>query len=477
MMLEQAEKDINDALSRGVGEFIDPDGSFRNKLIAKAKGEYPKDIVIKFGVDVTRPDIHLGHAVVLRKLRALQDLGCKILFLIGDFTTLIGDPTGKSKARPELDFALVAKNMATYLDQVDKVLLVDRDQRGQIIDSPRFSWMRNSDWFFGVTDITPEGASESALVAEIDGNKIRIPIAPNSFVSKAVVYENTRMQKTLLKHVNTYSVSFVNLLSLLRRIPYAQLIERDMFQERIKNGEPLYMHEMLYPVIQGADSNVIADAYGSCDLEIGGTDQTFNMLMGRKIMEMTGKNPQAVLSVELLIGLEGKEKMSKSLDNYIGITDTPNDMFGKIMSLPDLLLTHYFELCTFTPMEEIDSIDAQLKSGKVNPRDKKLELAKQVVEIYHGKSAAEDALQHFIETFQKRTMPKDIPEVSAKKGEILADVLFRAGIVASKSEFRRLLDEGAIRKDGEEKLSDPMQKIEATTTLRIGKHRFIKITV
>ena len=473
----EAETLVTEIFERGVGTFVDPDGSFRKKLIAKAKGEYKKDIIVKFGMDPTRPDIHLGHAVVLRKLRQMQDIGCKIIFLIGDFTTLIGDPTGKNKVRPELDFETVAKNMTTYLDQVDKILLVERDSNGAIIDSPLFSWSRNSDWFFNVTDISVEGASKNALTIkdEATGNLLEVP--STSFVAKAAVFENTRMQKSFLGRNTTHTVSVVNLLSVLRKITYAQLLERDMFQDRVNSNTPLFMHEMLYPVAQGIDSELIALIYGSCDLEVGGTDQTFNLLMGRKVMEMTGKEPQAVLSFTLLIGTDGKEKMSKSLDNYIAVTDEPNDMFGKIMSLPDSLLQSYFELCTFTPMDEVGKIISNLSSGKAHPKELKMQLAQQIVEIYHGRASGEAAHKAFIDTFQNKGLPENIPEINAVKGTLLSDVLVEAAQVTSKSEFRRLIDEGAIRIGGEEKISDPFFKINVDTTLKIGKHRFVKIVV
>ena len=477
MTEQEAESLIAEIIGRGVGTFVDPDGAFKKKLIAKAKGEYPKDIIVKFGMDPTRPDIHLGHAVVLRKLRQMQDIGCKVVFLIGDFTTLIGDPTGKSKVRPEVDFETVTKNMATYLEQVDKILLVDRDASGAIVDGPLFSWSRNSDWFFNVTDISVEGASKNALTIkdEATGNLLEVP--STSFVAKAAVFENTRMQKTFLKRNTTHTVSVVNLLSVLRKITYAQLLERDMFQDRINSNTPLFMHEMLYPVAQGIDSELIALIYGSCDLEVGGTDQTFNLLMGRKVMEMTGKEPQAVLSFTLLVGTDGREKMSKSLDNYIGITGTPSDMFGKIMSLPDTLLPSYFELCTFTPMREVEVIMKDLEAGKSHPKDIKMQLAQQVVEIYHGRAKGEEARNAFIATFQNKSIPDNMPEYKAKKDTLLADVLLYAEQVSSKSEFRRLVDEGAIRINGEEKISDPFYKIGENVVLKIGKHRFVKVVV
>lgn len=476
MTKTEAESTVNEILSRGVGTFVDPEGLFRKKLIAKAMGEYPKDIVVKFGMDPTRPDIHLGHAVVLRKLRQMQDIGCKIIFLIGDFTTLIGDPTGKSKVRPELDFETVSKNMTTYLEQVDKILLVGKNEHGAIIDTPLFSWMRNSDWFFNVTDISIEGASDQSLtISDQHGQEFKAP--SNSFVAKAAVFDNSRMQRSFLNRPNTHSVSVVNLLWTLKKITLSQLLERDMFQDRINSNTPLFMQEMLYPVAQGIDSHLISLIYGSCDLEVGGTDQTFNLLIGRKVMEMNAIEPQAILSFELLVGTDGKEKMSKSLDNYIAITDEPSNMFGKVMSLPDTLLESYMELCTFTPVEEIKSTLNQVRSGNMHPKDVKIQLAQQIVEIYHGRAAGEMARKMFIETFQNKGLPENIPIFPSSRGTLLAEVLLQAKQVASKSEFRRLVDEGAIRINGEAKIDDHFFKVTDDLVLKIGKHRFVKIEV
>src|SRR3989344_2465959 len=474
---KEIEARVDDILTRGVGTFVDPNGVFRKKLIARANGTSNAEIIVKFGVDPTRPDIHLGHAVVLRKLRQMQDMGVKVIFLIVEFTALIGDPTGKSKVRAEVDQAAINENMRTYLDQVDKILLVERDDSGAMKDGRSFSWMRNSDWFYGVTDITPEGASQSALTAEFDGKKINIPIASNSFVSKAVVYENTRMQKSFLSRTAVHSVSLVNMLAVLRKISLAQLIERDMFQDRIKSSEPLFMHEMLYPVMQGIDSDVLAQVYGSCDLEVGGTDQTFNMLIGRKVMEMTKKEAQAVLACDLLVGLDGKEKMSKSLDNYVGITDEPNDMFGKLMSIPDSVLPKYFELCTYTPVAEVREIEKKLASGKLHPKEVKMDLAEQIVNIYHGAEAGRGARENFVNTFQKKEIPDDIPVVSVARGTLLVDALLTQHIVESKTDFRRLMTDGAIKKNGEEKLTDPQVVINEPIILKIGKHRFVSFDI
>lgn len=465
---EATEARITDILTRGVGVFVDPQDTFKKKLIAKAKGEYKKEIVIKFGVDPTRPDIHLGHAVVLHKLRQLQELGCTVVFLVGDFTAQIGDPTGKSKVRPEVDQAAIEANMKTYLDQVGKIL---------DLNPARFSWIRNSDWFYTVTDYFFDPKTQlNWNIKDSEGIERTIPVDPNSFVGKALLFDRSRMQTQVLKKP-ARGVTFTTILSILRHVTLAQLIERDMFQKRINDGEPLFMHEMLYPILQGIDSNVLSDIYASCDLEVGGTDQTFNMLMGRTVMEMTKKMPQAVLSFALLVGLDGKEKMSKSLDNYVGITDAPSDMFGKIMSIPDSALLSYYELCTFTPMNDVSALKKKLEGGKINPRDSKMELAEQIVAMYHGKVKASEAQVSFVSTFQEKKLPDDMPEARVAKGTPLVDVLLEQDIVDSKTEFRRLMSEGAIRKDGEEKLTDPARKVEADLTLKVGKHRFIRIVV
>ena len=292
---EEITRIINEIFTRGVGTFIDPNDVFRNKIIAKARGEYHEDIIVKFGVDPTRPDIHLGHAVVLRKLRQMQVLGCKVVFLIGDYTAQIGDPTGKSKVRPEVEQSAVEANMKTYLDQVGKILSSDKTV---------FSWIRNSDWFTTITDLDLPDDYKVNMKIDAPGLPSKeISIPPNSFVGKAIVFEETRMQKS----IGAKSIAVVTMRSLLwglKHITLAQLIERDMFQQRVKDGESLFMHEMLYPVFQGIDSDILAQVYGTCDLEVGGTDQTFNMLMGRKIMEVNKRIPQAVLSCELLVGLD-----------------------------------------------------------------------------------------------------------------------------------------------------------------------------
>lgn len=454
---------IDELFSRGVASCIDPDGSFRKKIEAKSKGDYTNDIVIKLGIDPTRPDIHLGHAVILRKLRAFQDIGCKVIFLIGDYTSLIGDPTGKSKTRPEISQKEIEGNMQTYLDQVGKILLTE---------ATVFSWIRNSDWFLDITDIS---ADEGATVTiEDETKKNKIVVGANSFTGKAAIYENSRMQKNVLGKTNIQNVTFTRILSTLRHVTHARLIERDMFQERLSSGAELHMHEMLYPVLQGIDSSVLATIYGSCDLEIGGTDQTFNMLMGRDVMKMNSQEEQSVMALDILEGLDGKEKMSKSLDNYVSIADEPRDMYGKIMSIPDALIPRYFTLATFTPLSEVEEIEKKLGDGKINPRDLKMRLAKEITALYHGEGAAALAEIAWTETFSEKKIPDDVKEISGDFATII-DAIMGAECADSKTEARRLVTDGAVTHlESDMKIKD-VGAVPEKGTYKVGKMRFFRI--
>lgn len=468
--IERKLVDIESVLSRGVQTLIDPDGSFKQKLTAKVKGEYDKDIIIKLGVDPTRPDIHLGHAVGLRKLRKFQELGCKVIFLVGDFTAQIGDPTGKSKVRPELDQREVEHNMETFLQQIGKILIVD--------DPSLFSWIRNSDWFLSPEDIVAPQDATLELTATIGSQKGTTSIPANSFVGKALYFEDSRMQKTHLGRDQIFSITLRSFLWTLRHTTHAQLVERDMFRDRIKSGEELYMHEMMYPVLQGVDSFMLAQIYGSCDLEIGGTDQTFNMLMGRDVMKVNGVESQAVLSFGLIEGLDGKEKMSKSLDNYIAITEEPDNMYGKVMSIKDSSIGNYFRLAALTPLDEIDKIEQDMREGKINPRDVKMRLAREIVSIYHGEENAQKAEVAFVSTFQDRSIPDDLQKAFGTKGETLGDILVREEVVSSKSEFRRLVESGSIKELlSEEKINDPFYTVDKDTKVKVGKRKFIEVVV
>jgi len=463
MEIKDIERQIDDIFTRGLGQFVDPDGAFKKKLLEKAAGKYQKDIIIKFGADPSRPDIHLGHAVILRKLRKLQDLGCKVVFLIGDYTAQIGDPTGKSKVRPEIEQKDIETNMRTYVDQVGKILRTD---------DASFSWIRNSDWFYGVADIFfPEPVTVTGKDHSGMDNSIVFP--PNSFLAKAAVFEKTRMQQTHLHKPGTESITFRGLLWTLRHITHSRLIQRDMFQERLANGEELYMHEMLYPVIQGIDSLVIAHIYGSCDLEVGGTDQTFNMILGRDIMRINHAEEQGVLSYKILVGTDGKEKMSKSLGNYIGITDDPSDMYGKVMSVPDSALENYFELCTYTPVPIVKEILEEIEKGG-NPRDAKMRLAKEIVSIYHGEDSAIKAEESFINTFQKGGIPEDIPEIHGDDAFGSVQKFFaEIGGMKSNSEIRRLFEQGGVSKEDGEKLSID-SVLKPGEVVKVGKKNWFK---
>jgi tyrosyl-tRNA synthetase len=453
IMEEQHRKQL---YSRGVAQFTDPEKRLET-FLGVPKGERPP-FVIKFGVDPTRPDIHLGHAVVLHKLRALQDEGALVVFLIGDFTAMIGDPTGKSKVRPEISQQEVEENMKTYLEQVGRIL---------DLDPKKFSWIRNSDWFSSPMDIL---ADEKRQIS-IDGK----PVTSGSFLGKAIAFERTRMQVTHLGHKEVHNVSLINFLAILRRLTYARLIERDMFQKRLKDNEELYLHEMMYPVFQAIDSHVIARVYGSCDMEIGGSDQTFNMLMGRDVMKACAQPPQAVMAMDLLEGTDGGEKMSKSLGNYIGIIDEPSDMYGKVMSIPDAIMGRYLELGTFTPTEEISEILEGVKKGTKHPRDVKMSIARQLVAIYHGEKRAGEAEQDFVKTFQEGGLPKEIPVYQMVGGEDVIDTLIRVEVFASRTIAKRHFSEGAIQVHEGEKITDPGYIPKEEVVIRIGKKTFVRI--
>jgi len=464
------EKEIEEFFTRSVGNFIDPENSFKEKLLQKIKGSYKAELIVKFGIDPTRPDIHLGHAVVLRKLRQLQDWGCKIVFLIGDFTAQIGDPTNRSKTRPEIEQSEVEKNLKTYLEQVRQILRTEKTV---------FSWIRNSDWFTSITDLNLPDDYKVNLEIKDKSGAHKIDIVPNSFIGKAVVFEKTRMQiKDLGLKGKVSVVTLRSFLWALKHVTFSQLIERDMFQDRIKAGNELFMHEFIYPVLQGIDSQILAQIYGSCDLEVGGTDQLFNMLMGRNMMKANSLPPQSVLAFSLLVGTDGKEKMSKSLDNYISINEAAGEIFGKVMSIPDSLIIDYFTLATYSPVSVIKDLELSLKKEEVNPRDIKLRLGREIVTIYHGEAAGIAAETDFLNTFQKGQIPKDIKTIEVEKNRFLSEILLSEEIVKSKSDFKRLLDEGAIsdvvRKS---KITDLNFTVAEDTIFKIGKKRFLSVKV
>ncbi|MBN1521553.1 MAG: tyrosine--tRNA ligase [Candidatus Aureabacteria bacterium] len=363
-----------------------------------------KPLIIKYGADPSAPDIHLGHTVVIQKLRSFQDLGHQIVFLIGDFTAMIGDPSGRSRTRKPLTKEQVMENARTYQDQIFKIL-----------DRKKTKVVYNSDW--------------------LD------------------------------------KMSFSDIISLASRYTVARMLERDDFSKRYSSGSPITILEFLYPLIQGYDSVVI-----DTDVEMGGTDQTFNMLVGRDIQREYGKHPQVVMSMPILEGTDGVQKMSKSLGNYIGITEAPDDIFGKIMSISDDLMMRYFSLLTESTGEDIKSLKQAIKAGKRHPMDAKKELAYILTKRFHGEEKAEKATKHFEKVFSKRENPENIQEMEYSEKTIwIVKVLRDAGFVSSASEARRLISQGGV-KVGDEKLLDPQAEIPVEgQIIRCGKRNFLRL--
>jgi tyrosyl-tRNA synthetase len=363
-----------------------------------------KPLRIKAGFDPTAPDLHLGHTVLINKLKQLQDLGHEILFLIGDFTAMIGDPTGKSKTRPPLSKEQVLKNAESYQDQVFKIL--DKDKTKVVF---------NSDW------IGKMSALEMIQLAS---------------------------QKTM-----------------------ARMLERNDFSDRYKAGQDIAIHEFLYPLIQGRDSVEL-----KADVELGGTDQKFNLLMGRDLQKQAGMESQVILTMPILEGLDGVQKMSKSLDNYIGIDDKPDDMFGKIMSISDDLMWRYLELLSFETLETIASWKAEVENGE-NPRNIKFRLADEIITRFHSSDDAKQAQQNFINRFAKNKVPDEMPEFSFESGIKIANLLKDSGLVSSTSDAFRMIKEGAAKIEGE-KISDRNLVPESGTAVyQVGKRKFAKVTI
>lgn len=374
----------------------------------KQRLEAGKSLRIKAGFDPTAPDLHLGHTVLINKLKHFQDLGHEVLFLIGDFTGMIGDPTGKNVTRQPLTPEEVAQNAKTYQEQVFKIL-----------DPAKTQIMFNSQWM---------------------GQK-----------------------------------SAADLISLASTHTVARMLERDDFSKRFAGNQPIAIHEFLYPLVQGYDSVAM-----QADVELGGTDQKFNLLMGRELQKHYGQKPQCVLMMPLLEGLDGVKKMSKSLNNYIGIAEPANDMFGKIMSISDELMWRYYELLSFKPLVEVDSLKAAVDAGQ-NPRDVKVALAKEIIARFHNQAAADAAEQDFVQRFQKNQVPSDISEkvLSAPEGVIgIAHLLKQAGLVGSTSEANRMIDGGAVKIDGE-KIADKKLQVKVGTghVYQVGKRRFAKVVI
>jgi tyrosyl-tRNA synthetase len=396
-----SEKDAMQELRRGCDEIL-------LELELQEKLKRGKPLRIKAGFDPTAPDLHLGHTVLINKMRQFQELGHHIMFLIGDFTGMIGDPTGKSATRPALTPEQISQNAETYQQQVFKIL-----------DPDTTEICFNSTW---------HGPRSSA-----------------------------------------------DMIRLASRHTVARMLERDDFSKRYRNNQPISIHEFLYPLVQGWDSVEMR-----ADVELGGTDQKFNCLVGRELMKSEGLEPQVVLTMPILQGLDGVQKMSKSLDNYIGIEDAPNDMFGKIMSISDELMWRYFELLSFRPLSEIERFREDVASG-ANPRDIKFLLADEIIARFHSPAAAAAAKQEFIARFTRGAMPEDMPEVelTLEQGSIaIAALLKQAGLTASTSESFRMIQQGAVKLDGD-KVSDRDLNLKSGTVVvaQVGKRKFARISL
>jgi tyrosyl-tRNA synthetase len=374
------------------------------ELVEKLKRGVP--LRVKAGFDPTAPDLHIGHTVLINKLRQLQDLGHHILFLIGDFTGMIGDPTGKNATRPPLTREDVAKNAQTYTEQVFKIL--DRTKTEVVFNS---TWMDK--------------------MAAAD----------------------------MIKLAATHTV--------------ARMLERDDFSKRYKGNQPIAIHEFLYPLVQGYDSVAL-----EADLELGGTDQKFNLLMGRELQKHYGQSPQCILTMPLLEGLDGVNKMSKSLGNYVGINEAPNEIFGKLMSVSDELMWRYIELLSFASLSEINQQKQMVKEGG-NPRDIKVKFAQEIVTRFHNQAAADAALADFEARFKQGGVPDDMSEVmlTAPDGLAIAQVLKQASLTSSTTEAQRMIEQGGVKIDGE-KVSDKALKVEkGVYVMQVGKRKFARVTI
>ena len=392
--------DIENALreiARGAEEII-PLDELKKKL------ESGRQLTIKLGMDPTAPDIHLGHTVILNKLRTFQKLGHKIVLIIGDFTASIGDPSGKNSTRPELPREQIIENAKTYAEQAFKIL-----------DKGLTEIRYNSEWCEKL------GAAGTIKLAS--------------------------------------------------KLTVARMLERDDFSKRFASQQPIAIHEFLYPLFQGYDSVAI-----KADVELGGTDQKFNLLMGRELQKDAGMEPQCVLMMPLLVGLDGVVKMSKSKHNYIGVTEAPKEMFGKIMSISDELMWSYYDLLSFKNIDEIKAVHDKCNSGEMNPRDAKIELGREIVARYHGEEAANAAVEGFKSQFAKGALPDDIPEVTVTSTTI-PNLLKDAGLCASTSDAMRMIKQSAVKCDGKV-ITDKGAPVEKRTAIwQVGKRRFAKVTV
>ncbi|MCK9280348.1 MAG: tyrosine--tRNA ligase [Melioribacteraceae bacterium] len=394
-----------DVIKRGAFEIIPEE-----ELIKKLEKSYKenKPLNIKLGCDPTRPDLHLGHSVVLRKLAQFQELGHQAILIIGDFTGMIGDPSGRNSARPPLTFEEAKQNGISYFEQASKIL---HPEKTNIV--------HNSEWLS--------------------------------------------------------TMNFEDVIKLSSKYTVARMLERDDFTKRYKSGVPISLHEFLYPLAQAMDSVAIKS-----DVELGGTDQKFNLLVGRDIQREFGVDPQVILTMPLLVGTDGVEKMSKSMDNYIGIDESPKDIFGKTLSIPDNLIYTYFELLTDICKDDLNKIKDELTNPEKNPRDIKRSLAKKLVEMYHNLDAANNAQEEFDRIFIKKGIPDDIASYQLKKAidyDIL-DLIVSVGFAPTKSEARRLLTQGGVSLDSEKITDVKFQlRLEKEMILKVGKRNFIKLVL
>ena len=386
-----------EVIQRGVDEIL-PLDELKKKL------EKNKPLRIKLGMDPTAPDLHLGHTVVMNKMKQLQDLGHEVIFLIGDFTGMIGDPTGKNVTRKPLSKKDILENAKTYSDQVFKIL-----------DKDKTKIAFNSEWM----------------------NKM----------------------------------SSTEMISLASKHTVARMLERDDFSKRYKGGQAISIHEFLYPLVQGYDSVALR-----ADMELGGSDQKFNLLVGRELQKQANMEPQVILTMPILEGLDGVQKMSKSLDNYIGVDEDPDSMFGKIMSISDDLMWRYLELLSFESVETIASWRREVENGE-NPRNIKFRLAEEIISRYHNIEQAKKAQQNFIDRFAKNQIPDEMDEFTFSKGIKLANLLKDSKLVNSTSEAFRMIKQGAVKMDGEKINDKDLTPNEGTSVYQVGKRKFARVTI
>lgn len=398
-------EELAQRLAAGTAD-ISPDGVKALASLLKKADEEKRPLRVKLGIDPTSADLHLGHMVCIQKLKQFQDAGHTPVLLIGGFTAQVGDPSGRNETRPPLTKEQVAAHAKTYLDQVARVLDLDKAEL-----------VNNSDWFekFGIVDV----------------------------------------------------------LKLAGQVTVNQMVAKEAFGKRIGDGQPLYMHEIYYPLLQGYDSVEI-----KADIELGGTDQTFNLLVARDLQKAHGQDPQLAMTMPLLVGLDGSKKMSKTYDNYIALEDSAKEMFGKTMSIPDELIKDYYLLAAGATEAEAKEIEKQLKDPSVNPRNLKAELAKKIIAIYYSEAEAAAAEEAFIKQFKENQIPDDIPEYKLDSPTSLADLMLEAKLCDSKGEAKRLVAGGGVKLDGE-KLNDFKQEIAANGSsakiLQVGKRKFVKL--